>query len=157
MIHSEMIKRSDGTAVGRSVEEIKKSQEEVRAQQQSKKRQKVSIADLIPYEASVVKPALVSAKKKHAAGGCTPPHVVDVDGRLLVLDGTHRVRAALDAGETEMEIDVQNCLEKDRERYSKTIALRDKEEATFAKLPEDDDDEQRRTRTAEELKKMGEP
>jgi hypothetical protein len=149
-----MIKRSDGTTVGRSPDDIKKSQEERRAQQETKVQKTLRIEDLVPYESSIVTTRLAEVKNRPAAER-PRPRVVDVDGCLMVLDGTHRVRAAIDAGEAEIEVTIETCLEKDRDRYSATLRVRKKGGTTFANLPEDADDEARTRRTTEELKAMG--
>lgn len=63
------------------------------------------VADLVPLEGAVIGPS-VTDYRKQIAGGATipPPTVVVLNGEHLVVDGNHRVYAALQEGQPQIDV-----------------------------------------------------
>ncbi len=141
--------------MGRSAQQIRDEHAARAAREAAKHVKKVPIRSLVPYEASVVGPALADARRKLDAGGAALPRVVQVGDDLMVLDGTHRVRALADSGVDEVEVTVETCPPDARDRYQKTIDLRKLDGTTIESLPTDEDEEARTRRTQAELINLG--
>jgi hypothetical protein len=150
------MKRSDGTSVGRdpalALQEARDGRDRAL---QLRPTRRCRIDELVPYEASAVAPVVARRLAELQQGTpVPPPRGVEVDGVILIEDGTNRVVAHCQFGSVEVDVEMKPLEPRDAVKYGKTIALRRSRGTTFATLPVDADDDARSRRTIDELEML---
>jgi hypothetical protein len=115
----------------------------------------VALEALIPYEVGIVKSRLNSIKQHK---GLLPPIVIaDVDGDLLVTDGTHRAYISIKDGKS--TIAAVYATPDNIQLYEYRLVIKKRKEAKLwlADLPEYENDNARDDATAAEFDDLGIP
>lgn len=146
----------NGKELGRPDECLDKDKERRKANMEPRQVVNIDISSLIPLESSVTK-TQTKELIKILKNGCKfhkNPRVVKFNDKYLVVDGCHRIKAYVEEGATQVDVDVQESSHLTSELqvlYQNAYKAREVDGITFENIPFVTDEEARKLKTLSEF------